>query len=138
MSFTVRFSRHGGSLLAEVSGLYTSEAAMAIRDKINQELAHRHAVKALMDLRKAVVLIPEDDWCTLLENLGRCPIAAPLGMLVDEESMQQWCRRCMRMVERGFTRLAFDDPAQAARWSAIPAEALASIRPFVPVTSAGE
>lgn len=134
--YTLKITRHGGAMIARVTGYYTPEVALVVRDRVNRELAHRHAVKVVLDLRGAVWLMTEAEWGALREKLVQCPIAAPMGVLVLPEGMRACWDHCMSMMERGSTRVPFDDLSRAARWSTIPEKEFAPVRTFLPSSSA--
>jgi hypothetical protein len=96
------------------------------------ELARQHAVRALVDLRRAVLLIAPGDWDAIAtQTVQEGPPDVALGLLVDPSGEAMAWRYCMGMMQRGHTRVPFTSAEQALRWAGVPHSTLQPARPSV-------
>lgn len=129
---TARLSAHrfGGLLLFRAAGLFNESAAQRLQALRRIELARRPAVKALLDLRRAVLLLTKSQ----LEVLDHGEPALATGLLVDPAYEAMVREYCWSAVTRGMTRLTFTDPSEALRWVEVPVPGLRPLRPFEPAS----
>lgn len=129
----VKFERHGGALIIRVSGFYKPATARKVRDLTNAELQKAGAVKALLDLRKAVWLMTEDEWDALAAGeFAHQPIEAALGILGNELDSATIWRATLSMIKYGRTRVPFTSAAHAAHWLGVPSQSLSPLPEFQP------
>jgi len=129
------FRRHGGMMVVEVSGLFGPAEAAIAAARLGRELTKAHAVKVLFDLRRAVLLMAEDDGPLLAQHLR--DVGVPVGLLVDPAQRAFAWGVWSEMVDEGRTAVPFLSPARASEWLAVPPESLRSTRLFLPVSQVG-
>lgn len=133
----VKFERWGGALLIRVNGYFQVKTALRVRDMTNLELDRAHAVKALLDLRKSVWLMNDDEWQLLSQQLAIEPIQAAMGVLGSELDSPNIWRACLAIMKSGRTRVPFTSPAHAAEWLGVPLQAVSPHREFQPAQPVG-
>lgn len=121
--------RAGGVLVMVVRGILTIDAARRLRQTAVQENEDRPAVKALLDLRAALLVASSQE----VQEFGEGPVVAvPVGLLVDP-AQRKLLRNYTRAMElRGYARPLFTDVADALRWVEVPVPALLPLRQFHP------
>jgi hypothetical protein len=131
MRAEVHSRRVGGVLIVEVVGLFNQRAAAKVRKVLDAELADRPAVKALLDLRLAAILVDLRDVASDLA------VEVALGILADPAYESNCWNYCLSVILAGRTRVPFTDWVHAQHWAEAGCLLLRPTKAFEPANSAG-
>lgn len=128
--------RVGGALLVQISGVLTRQAAFRVRSEVGQELEARPAVKVLVDMRRAALLLAPSDLIALVADALVHPMEAPIAWLVDGPQESTAWAYFTPLIDAGYTRAVFTSPEQAQAWVRLPVPTglLEASRVFEPVS----
>jgi hypothetical protein len=137
VNINIRAIREGAVLLLEVSGLMSHiKDAEVLQTAMRRECSDRHAVKIVVDIRRAVLLYTPEQWPKvtgwLLENQA---CLTPVAFLAGEAQWAPLFQHCLTMSRTGRLRFVFSESAQVAAWLGAELQALRRAREFEPLAA---
>lgn len=113
----LRVRRSGAVVVVEAtSGVFDLATARCMAAAAVKEAKQGHVVKAVYDLRRAVIVISDQQLDRLALEMKEAAVDAPVAMLVDPSYHEAIWRYCLAMAKFGRTRLPFTDPRSVQRW----------------------
>jgi hypothetical protein len=141
MKSKFKVHQRGCVLVFEAEGLFKPSDALSLMALVRQQVAECAPVKALIDLRRAVLLLAGADWDAMAAHaLREGAPGVPLGVLVAPVYEAECWRYCMAMMQAGRTRVPFTNPENAQAWLGFGLKWKAAsppARPSLRVSSAG-
>jgi hypothetical protein len=103
---------------ASVSGYLTLASSALMRDYVNAELLAAGAKSVVVDLRKAVHVLSEDDWRKIVEGSDLAfPSPVPVALVVSEADEAAVRKMADAMLDVGHLRGVFLRPGPALQWA---------------------
>jgi hypothetical protein len=115
---------------ATVSGYLTLASSALMRERLIAEMEAHHAKSVVLDLRKAVHVLSDDDWQSLIDTRDLdFPMPVPVALVTTDVDLPKLQHLMKAMSDFGHLRGAFREPGRALEWARNWAGSWAETRP---------
>jgi hypothetical protein len=115
-SLSIKAQRCGDLWVLIATGIVSAHTVGIARATITRLFRQEDARAAVVDIRRAVLVLDRDDWVNVAEPANSADV--PLVFVVADRDKRALRQHCTRMHASGFFRLAVTDYGQALDWAA--------------------